>query len=95
MKLNATLNVLIVSLMLFDISGLYAKHFSEKNIPIQGGGRIKPLDTYARNQTLAFYGKRKINIHYEIPKDYLGVYDPNLHTLHLDKRLKDLRLFNT
>ena len=61
MKLNATLNVLIVSLMLFDISGLYAKDFSEKNIPIQEGGRIKPLDTYARNQTLAFYGKRKIN----------------------------------
>ena len=61
MKLKATLNVLIVSLMLFDISGLYAKDFSEKNIPIQEGGRIKPLDTYARNQTLAFYGKRKIN----------------------------------
>ncbi len=61
MKLKATLNVLIVFLMLFDISGLYAKDFSEKNIPIQEGGRIKPLDTYARNQTLAFYGKRKIN----------------------------------
>ena len=57
MKLNATLNVLIVSLMLFDISGLYAKDFSEKNIPIQEGGRIKPLDKYAWNQTLAFYGK--------------------------------------
>ena len=41
------------------------------------------------------YGKRKIKVHYEIPKDYLGLYDPNLHTLHLDKRLKDLKLFNT
>ena len=41
------------------------------------------------------YGKRKIKIHYEIPRDYLGLYDPNLHILHLDKRLKDLRLFNT
>ena len=30
------------------------------DIPIQEGGRIKPLDTYARNQSLAFYGKRKI-----------------------------------
>ena len=30
------------------------------DIPIQEGGRIKPLDTYARNQALAFYGKRKI-----------------------------------
>ena len=41
------------------------------------------------------YGKRKIKVHYEILKDCLGLYDPNLHTLHLDKRLKDLRLFNT
>ncbi|SVB58572.1 uncharacterized protein METZ01_LOCUS211426, partial [marine metagenome] len=31
----------------------------------QEGGRIKPLDTYARNQALAFYGKRKIK-HEEI-----------------------------
>ena len=44
---------------LFDV-GLYANQFSVNNIPIQEGGRIKPLDTYARNQALAFYGKRKI-----------------------------------
>ena len=41
------------------------------------------------------YGKRKIKVHYEILQDCFGLYDPNLHTLHLDKRLKDLRLFNT
>ena len=41
------------------------------------------------------YGKRKIKIHYEIPKDYLGLYDPNLQILQLDKRLKGLKLFNT
>ena len=40
--------------------GLYANEFSVNIIPIQEGGRIKPLDTYARNQALAFYGKRKI-----------------------------------
>ena len=44
---------------LFDVS-LYASQFSVDNIPIQESGRIKPLDTYARNQALAFYGKRKI-----------------------------------
>ena len=31
-------------------------HFSE--IPIQEHGRIKPLDTFARNHMLSFYGKR-------------------------------------
>ena len=41
------------------------------------------------------YGKRKIKVHFEILKDYFGLYDPNLHTLHLDKRLKDSMLFNT
>ena len=37
-----------------------ANDFRVTDIPIQEGGRIKPLDTYARNQALAFYGKRKI-----------------------------------
>ena len=41
------------------------------------------------------YGKRKIKVHCEILKDYFGLYDPNLNTLHLDKRLKDSMLFNT
>ena len=41
------------------------------------------------------YGKRKIKVHFEILKDCFGLYDPNLHTLHLDKRLKDSMLFNT
>ena len=39
---------------------LFAKELLITDIPIQEGGRIKPLDTYARNQSLAFYGKRKI-----------------------------------
>ena len=41
-------------------SDAIADDFSVTDIPIQEGGRIKPLDTYARNQALAFYGKRKI-----------------------------------
>ena len=39
---------------------LFAKELLITDIPIQEGGRIKPLDTYARNQSLAFYCKRKI-----------------------------------
>ena len=60
MKKSYLLFLIITLILLFDIRGLHAKDFSEKNIPIQEGGRIKPLDTYARNQALAFYGKRNI-----------------------------------
>ncbi len=61
MKKSYLLFLIIILILLFDIRDLHAKDFSEKNIPIQEGGRIKPLDTYARNQALAFYGKRNIN----------------------------------
>ena len=30
-------------------------------LPIQEHGRIKPLDTFARNQMLSFFGKRELN----------------------------------
>ena len=45
--------------------------------------------------TFIKYGKRKIKIHYVILDDCLGLYDPNLQILQLDKRLKGLKLFNT
>ena len=41
------------------------------------------------------YGKRKIKIEYVLLDDCFGLYDPNFHTLQIDKRLKGLRLFNT
>ena len=41
------------------------------------------------------YGKRKIKVQYVLLDDCFGLYDPNLHTLQIDKRLKGLRLFNT
>ena len=31
-----------------------------ESIPIQESGRIKPLDTFARNNLLSFYGKRNL-----------------------------------
>ena len=48
------------SFLFFGDVVVHADDFSINNIPIQEGGRIKPLDTYARNQALAFYGKREI-----------------------------------
>ena len=65
MKKSFTFALVFLSIIFFDYKGLKAKDLSEKNIPVQEGGRIKPLDTYARNQALAFYGKRKIK-HEEI-----------------------------
>ena len=41
------------------------------------------------------YGKRKIKVQYVLLKDCFGLYDPNFHTLQIDKRLKGLKLFNT
>ena len=60
MKKSFTFALAFLSIIFFDYKGLNAKDLSEKNIPIQEQGRIKPLDTYARNQALAFYGKRNI-----------------------------------
>ncbi len=34
--------------------------FEIQNIPVQSEGRVKPLDTFARNMLLRFYGKREI-----------------------------------
>ena len=39
---------------------LNGREFDERHFPIQDGGRIKPLDTFARNQLLALYGKRSV-----------------------------------
>ena len=46
---------------------------------------------------LAFvkYGNRKIKVSYTQLDDCFGLFDPNLHTLQLDQRLKGMRLFNT
>ena len=33
----------------------YGRDIDERDFPIQDGGRIKPLDTFARNQLLALY----------------------------------------
>ena len=45
-------------LILVSIQSIFG--FDIGDIPVQDEGRVKPLDTYARNHLLAFYGKRSI-----------------------------------
>ena len=47
-------------LLIFLLPFLQAKEFDVRDIPLQDEGRIKPLDTFAQNHLLAFYGKRSI-----------------------------------
>ena len=39
---------------------LIPSDFTFKDIPVQENGRIKPLDTFARNQLLSIYSKRSL-----------------------------------
>ena len=42
------------------VSVLFPRDFDYRDIPIQENGRIKPLDTFARNHLLAMYSKRSL-----------------------------------
>ena len=52
--MNKTLILLFFSLSLFGNT------YTFKELPIQEDGRIKPIDSYARNQLLRFYGKSSL-----------------------------------
>ena len=60
MKNLSVISISIIASTIMLYSSLSADSFFVSDIPIQEGGRIKPLDSFARNQSLAFYGKRKI-----------------------------------
>ena len=60
MKNLSVISISIIASTIMLCSSLSAESFFVSDIPIQEGGRIKPLDSFARNQSLAFYGKRKI-----------------------------------
>ena len=45
------------------ISSLFGNGLKFNEIPIQEDGRIKPLDSFARNQLLIFSGKSKLHDH--------------------------------
>ena len=48
-------------LMIFFFSfSLFGDSYTFKELPIQEDGRIKPIDSYARNQLLRFYGKSSL-----------------------------------
>jgi ABC-type transport system involved in cytochrome c biogenesis permease subunit len=52
-----------IFLYLLFLTLAFSQSFSYKHIPIQENGRIKPLDSFARNQLLSFYGKTKLIIY--------------------------------
>ena len=51
---------LILSFILLLGGILLPRDFDSRDIPIHENGRIKPLDTFVRNQLLTIYGKRSI-----------------------------------
>ena len=51
------MKILNYILLIFSTSFLLGLDFSFDSLPIQESGRIKPIDSYARNQLLRFYGK--------------------------------------
>ena len=50
-------------ILLLILSPICAEQFSFLHIPIQEEGRIKPIDSFARNQLLKIYGKSKLTIY--------------------------------
>ena len=85
MNLKAiVLNFLLLSNII--VSQLLA--FGVENIPVQSEGRIKPFDSFARNQLLRFYGKREVKEHQLKATDWLLdlILDP--------QGGRDLKIFN-
>ena len=56
--------LMIIFFVMF--SPLGSTEFTIYDIPVQENGRIKPLDTYARNQLLSIYAKRSISADIEL-----------------------------
>ncbi len=50
----------IIIYFIIGLSFLFSRSFDIKDIPVQENGRIKPLDTFARNHLLAMHGKRTL-----------------------------------
>ena len=71
-------NIIVSQLLAFEV----------ENIPVQSEGRIKPFDSFARNQLLRFYGKREVKEHQLKATDWLLdlILDP--------QGGRDLKIFN-
>ena len=82
-KTFVTYFVLLMSTGLSHINA-----FEIENLPVQSEGRIKPLDTFARNHLLRFYGKREV-------KEYqLKATDWLLDLILYPKNGRELKIFN-
>ncbi len=57
-------------ILLFFLTPVQSSDFNFLHIPIQEEGRIKPLDSFARNQLLKIYGKNKLTIYDQNNKKY-------------------------
>ena len=84
--MNKNIKLIFVTIFLLPLS--YVSSFTIGDIPIQDEGRIKPLDTYARNHLLAFYGKRSIS------KINLSATDWLLNLVLDPEAGKNLKIFN-
>ena len=106
---NMKKNQILLFLLLMIWTPLLGASFNESHIPIQEQGRIKPLDSFARNQLLALYGKTKLpnmsaidwlfSVLTHDPKSLdlpiFKVENPDvINTLNLDKKEKSVYSFN-
>ncbi|SVC97421.1 uncharacterized protein METZ01_LOCUS350275, partial [marine metagenome] len=80
------MNRYISASILFVFSLLLSSDFNGSEIPVQENGRIKPLDTFARNQLLSMYTKgtlKKDALPSDIDKSKMSavdwLYDIALH----------------
>ena len=53
----------IILFILAFICPVQAENLNFLHIPIQEQGRIKPIDSFARNQIIKLYGKNKLTVH--------------------------------
>ena len=54
---------------------IYTSNFNYQHIPIQEDGRIKPLDSFARNQLLKFNGRTSLTVHQNNQKFKIDAID--------------------
>ena len=85
------MNLKVIALNFLLLSNIIVSQilaFEVENIPVQSEGRIKPLDSFARNQLLRFYGKREVKEHQLRATDWLLdlILDP--------QGGRDLKIFN-
>ena len=85
------INLKVIALNFLLLSNIIVSQilaFEVENIPVQSEGRIKPFDSFARNQLLRFYGKREVKEHQLKATDWLLdlILDP--------QGGRDLKIFN-